>query len=196
MVLVFDLDGTLLNSNTVKSAIIRKFLLKHFGVHAVAEVYTLSKTRNDLLYELVPEDTELRLRLLNELSSEMDLAVSKSRTYPNTHEVLTKLRPSVDAMYLSSNTPKSSLNFILNSKGLLKYFDDFYGSPKTKFNNIKNIRDRNPASDIYVVGDGIDDLESALSVSAEFIAINDARTNKTLYPPIKIKDLAKIILDA
>lgn len=180
----------------MKSVIIKKFLLKNFGKNAVAEVYDIKKTRVELLIELVPEDLELRQRLLNELSSELDLAVSKARTYTNTHEVLANLRLSVDAMYLSSNTPKSSLSTILRANGLVKYFDDYFGSPETKLHNIKNIRDQNPDSDILVVGDGIDDLESALSVNAKFIAINDARTNKTLYPPIKIEELAQIILDA
>jgi phosphoglycolate phosphatase-like HAD superfamily hydrolase len=195
LIIVFDLDGTLLNSNTLKSVIIKNFIEKHFGEKSFNETYDIRKTRFELLNELVPKDHDLRQLLLYKLTNELDEAVSNASIYENTKYVLGKLRITVDAMYLSTNTPQSSLRALLKKNRLLEYFDEYFGAPNTKLATIKLLRNRYPSSKILVVGDGIDDLESALSVNAKFIAINAARTNKDLYPPIKIADLEQLISD-
>ena len=179
----------------MKSAIIKNFIVKHFGENAVNETYDIRKTRVELLNELVPKDHDLRQLLVNKLTSELDEAVSEACIYANTKDVLSRLRLTVDAMYLSTNTPQSSLSSILKTNDLLGYFDEYFGAPNTKLETIKRIRNRYPVSELLVVGDGIDDLESALSVNAKFIAINAARTNKCLYPPITIAGLEQKISD-
>ena len=196
MIIVFDFDGTLIDTNATKHKIIKSFLTKNFGMEAYLAHYDIQKSRIQLLNVLEPENTSNRKKLLEQLSFELDQAVIDCPLYKDTENVLMALKHVGIRLFVSSNTPKNSLNRILTAKDLNQYFEECFGSPNLKTETIKKIREENPDERIIVVGDGEDDLQSALLAKAEFVAVNSARTNVNMYPPITISELIEVINNA
>ena len=97
-------------------------------------------------------------------------------------------------VYLASVTPAEELNYILEKRGLLHWFDGVYGCPPwTKVNAIRDILSRNsilPKNGL-LIGDSAGDQLAALKTGVQFIA-RDSGLKFDASPSLLFLDLNEI----
>lgn len=79
-------------------------------------------------------------------------------------------------LYIASGTPEDELRYILEMRGLSKYFKAAYGTPASKTDIIINIINNEQIKnvDAVFIGDAMADYEAAIASKVQFIArIND-----------------------
>ena len=185
-VIVFDFDGTLIDSNQLKyDAYYKLFPLDDFHKRIITEVLSVifEKSRYVILKEivrrvngLIVNEYELDNRV-QELATEYnDLVVDgakRCREKTGAKEVLESLSKRYN-LYLNSTTPETSLKDIVKHRKWEDYFCDIFGYPNDKASVLFDIIEResiNP-DELLVVGDGKSDKDSANSVKCNFFRIS------------------------
>ena len=179
---VFDFDGTLVDSNLIKRNCFFE-VVKDDPNGAKLMCSVLLKNNGDRAtifdkYCAIREDFCGRSNdLLSQYSNLVNRRVAEAQEVPGAVDFLEKLRKSNVKIVLSSATPINDLITVLDMKSWRKKFDLIYGSPSKKSLVIKEqlLRFECLPSEIAVVGDGEDDLNSAWSNGCEFFPIGDAR---------------------
>lgn len=184
-VIVFDFDGTLVQSNQLKydaffelfprdeehAALIRDVL----GTHLEASRYVIL---NEILKAKgIQENTrkahvELLARRYNEIVLE---GVKTCPPCPEAERTLQQFQPSY-ALYLSSTTPEETLREIVQFRNWMQYFQEVFGYPRQKTDTLRHILDREhvtPAQ-IVVVGDGESDRNSAQEMGCLFFDVKES----------------------
>jgi len=101
--------------------------------------------------------------------------------------------------YINSATPQNEIVQIISARGLQKYFFSILGSPKSKSENLRNIREMNndiPISDFLFFGDAISDLEAAVNNNLDFIGVghsSDSLLHGLVPDDMLIKDFNCIV---
>jgi len=184
-VIVFDFDGTLIDSNQLKyDAYYKLFPLDDFHKRIITEVLSVifEKSRYVILKEivrrvngLIVNEYELDNRV-QELATEYnDLVVDgakRCREKTGAKEVLESLSKRYK-LYLNSSTPEASLKDIVKHRKWENYFCDIFGYPNDKKAVLLNIikeESINP-DELLVVGDGKSDRDSADKVGSRFFHI-------------------------
>jgi phosphoglycolate phosphatase-like HAD superfamily hydrolase len=190
--IVFDFDGTLLESADIKTDAFAKLfreypehrdaILHYHETHAGISRYVKFRIiYRDILKKPLPLIEEQRLG-----DAFSELVLDKMETCPlvlGAVEFLTKVTTH-SRCFIASGTPEGELREIVARRGIDKYFEGVYGSPATKPEILRCIRDRhalNPFQMLYV-GDALSDLEAAQAESVPFLG----RTHKgqhLLFPP-------------
>ncbi len=187
-VIVFDLDGTLIDSNQLK-------------YDAFFEIFKGKRERNDAVREVLREHREksrfhiVRMvieRLGTEPGScteDMDRLVSSyAEAYnriveqgaancpekPGCSDTL-KILHRHFRLFVNSSTPNDPLKRIIQARGLEGYFARVYGYPPGKLENLKMVSETSGAqpSEICFVGDGQSDLDAAKAIGCRFIGIRN-----------------------
>ncbi len=185
---VFDFDGTLVDSNAIKTQTFYTIAQRYDPDGAtVADVlgrcfrgdrYTITK---EIARELMA-----RGRLPTQPSVET-WATQWSRTYtttcenaiancaevPGTSSVLKWLRLQQMPLFVNSGTPTDALRQIIARRSLAVYFSGLYGTPATKAENLRKIRalTSTTESEILHVGDSDDDREAAAEFGCHFAGV-------------------------
>lgn len=96
-----------------------------------------------------------------------------------------KKNKSIFQYFISSGTPEKELQYIIKKKGIESFFSKIYGSPKEKFEHIREIIKlfNLKKKDIVFVGDGLSDLEAASKMKLNFIQVG----NNFKYKNVKYK---------
>ena len=180
-IIVFDFDGTLINSNEIK-------LIAYYKAFSSVE---LDKSIIDDILKEFPElnryDTIGKIILASNNSSiNQDeiifrynkivmTDIIKATPLEYAEKILVELKKRELKLYLSSNTPLEILSEIINAKNWRFYFKDIYGYPSEKSETIKKIIKENKFSkDKYlVVGDGESDKISASSNNIDFFKVKE-----------------------
>jgi phosphoglycolate phosphatase len=184
--IVFDFDGTLVDSNSIKRRGFFAVVASHEGGaammqrvldevdgdrHAIFDAYVAFQAAANASQVHVAE------RLVNEYSAHVDAAVATAAEMPGATELLDGLRRYGKHVYLSSATPVTSLKGIVERRGWSPLFDAIFGAPSSKRESLVQIRAATtaPISALAVVGDGIDDRDSAAAIGCPFFAVGEAR---------------------
>ncbi|MGB9499240.1 MAG: HAD family hydrolase [Dissulfuribacterales bacterium] len=181
--IVFDFDGTLIDSNTLKynayfklfpaddrhEQIIRSVLSKIFekSRYAILEKI-LNRLGNIQPLSIKEKIGELALRY-----NEIVVAGAKScPEKPGAEKALKKLTLTYD-LYVSSTTPDADLKEIIQFRNWNDYFRAVFGYPHEKPATLKHIMtmENLTADEILVVGDGESDRESAMDNDCPFIRV-------------------------
>ena len=184
-VIVFDFDGTLIDSNQLKyDAFFRLFPSDDFQKEIVTEV--LSKIYEESRYVIIREiikrlnsemtnEVELDDRV-QELANEYNVIVVNGAKHceekPDAKEVLELLSQRYN-LYLNSTTPEASLKNIVKHRKWENYFCDIFGYPNDKKIALLNIIKKesiNP-DELLVVGDGKSDRDSADKAGSRFFHV-------------------------
>jgi len=193
-VIVFDFDGTLIDSNQLKhDAFFKLFPSDDLHKKIVTEVLSeiLEESRYVILKEivrrlnsLIVNEDELDNRV-RELATEYnDLVVDgtkRCREKPGAKEVLESLSKRYK-LYLNSTTPETSLKDIVKHRKWGKYFCDIFGYPNDKKVVLLNIIKKesiNP-DELLVVGDGMSDMDSSKRTGCKFFPINRSNSLQKL----------------
>jgi len=189
-VIVFDFDGTLIDSNQLKhDAYFKLFPLDGFHKKIVTEVLNeyFEESRYVILSEIIKR---LNSETINkdELSNSVQVLATKyndvvvdgakhCKEKPGAKEVLESLNKRYN-LYLNSTTPEVFLKDIVKHRKWEDYFCDIFGYPNDKASVLFGIIERESISpdELLVVGDGKSDKDSANSVKCEFFQINKDST--------------------
>jgi phosphoglycolate phosphatase-like HAD superfamily hydrolase len=184
-VIVFDFDGTLIDSNRLKyNAYFKLFNLDEHYTRRIREVlsniYEQSRfvileeivrfLREDGKFELVPEVDELADRY-------NDIVLDGAKMcpqMPGAQSVLKSLHRRY-RLYVSSTTPDSALKEIIRYRSWHSFFEDIFGYPHQKTATLKNIitREMVQPTEVLVVGDGESDRTSAIEAGCAFVHVDE-----------------------
>lgn len=182
---VFDFDGTLVDSNVIKrqgffdvvadepsSALRMKAVLDNVQAdrQTIFESYVVSRSTSGFKG---PGADELTRRY----SDYVDACVSDAPEMPGASEILRELQHAGICVFISSATPQENLESIVERRGWRDWCDGLYGHPNQKSDTLRGIRARLGIDirSITVVGDGADDLDSAKVVGCSFFPVGKAR---------------------
>lgn len=203
-VVVFDFDGTLVDSNSIKD---RCFGLAVRGIDggfaALAEAMEGGGDRYRIFSKVARRLTGGRRRaevasmcrfLVGRYSACCERGIVAAMERRGALRALLQLRRRNLSLWVVSATPTPHLMPILRRRGLLKFLDGAFGSPHAKAECILKIlaRKRRTRHEVLVVGDGVDDFAAARAVGARFVAITasgrvDGRNG------IAMNDLTKLV---
>ena len=186
-VIVFDFDGTLIDSNQLKcDAYFQLFPLDDFHKRIITEVLSeiFEESRYVILREIIKR---INSEMINE--DELDNRVQKLATEyndlvvdganhcnekPGAREILESLSKRYN-LYLNSTTPETSLKDIVKYRNWEDFFCDIYGFPNDKTSALFDIIERESITpdELLVVGDGKSDRNSANSVKCKYFRISN-----------------------
>lgn len=184
-IIVFDFDGTLIDSNRLKyDAFFELFADDQNHVDTIRKVLADKKEQSrfviieEILRRLGHQQTDGLKEKLNHLAARYnDLAVTGAKAcpeLPGADAVLRSLNRRY-RLYLSSTTPEEPLKEIVEFRGWTRLFEDVFGYPRRKVETIQQIFDLEKVtqSEVLVVGDGESDRQSALENGCYFTQVTE-----------------------
>jgi phosphoglycolate phosphatase len=183
---IFDFDGTLVDSNEIK----RRGFLDVVATHAGGRermARVLARTSGDrravfaayladaAAAGLVP-DIDLE-ELVRRYSEHVDACVAAVPEIEGATRLLETLRAQPCKVFLSSATPIDNLRRIVEQRGWAPFFDGVHGHPAVKREIVARIAALPHLGPhrIAVVGDGADDRDSASALPCAFFPVGEAR---------------------
>ena len=175
--IIFDLDGTLWNTEecTYKSVneVLKKYNIdEEISIEKVRSAMgtTFSETAENYMPYLKKEDRE---ELLQEILDNHILLLSKSggNVYPNVEKALKELSISYK-LAIVSNCAGGYIETFLETSGLEKYFVDFAAAAQLKISKaeaIKKVINENNVNSAIYVGDTQKDFEASQGAEIDFI---------------------------
>jgi phosphoglycolate phosphatase-like HAD superfamily hydrolase len=184
-VIVFDFDGTLIDSNRLKyDAFFELFADDQNHVDTIRKVLADKKEQSrfviieEMLRRLGYQQTDGIKEKVNHLAARYnDLAVTGAKDCPQ--------MPGADAvlrtlnrryrLYLSSTTPEEPLKEIVEFRGWTGLFEGIFGYPRRKVETIQRILnlEKVKPSEVLVVGDGESDQRSAIENGCYFAHVTE-----------------------
>lgn len=203
---VFDLDGTLIDSNTIKRQGFFDQIEGHAGGPArMAAVIDRVQGDRRAVFAAYLEDAagsgfvpaQGLDALVRDYSDRIDACVASAPEMPGAVALLQQLRRHERWIYVSSATPVASLRHILERRGWLHYFADSFGHPASKPDTLRRILDLTGAGvdSLAVVGDGADDRDSAASIGCAFYPVGEALGGDAAERVYTLAELQDILLD-
>jgi len=203
--IVFDFDGTLVDSNSIKREGFFKVVAGHQGgISRITKILCSSSGDRLSIMEayikscppsILPAKTNAQI-LTQVYSDYVDYQVANAPAISGALELLIALSEGGLSVYLNSATPIDSLRKIIKQRGWDKYFNSIFGSPTTKYEALVKICDITglAAKDVAVVGDGQDDRESATLMGCHFFSVGEARGATLGEHVFNFKQLANVFL--
>ena len=193
-VIVFDFDGTLIDSNQLKyNAFFELFPSDSLHKEIITDVLDefIEKSRDVIIREILRRvdnkkaNEEYLDNKVHELADKYNNIVVGGVRYckeiPGVEKVLDYLSKKYK-LYLSSTTPEEDLKTIVKQRGWDSYFQDISGYPKRKSDTLVGIIDREGIStdEALVVGDGESDRVSSEIAGSGFFRIQNKDSIKEL----------------
>jgi len=184
-VIVFDFDGTLIDSNKLKyDAYFKLFPAddRHAPIIRVVLSEIFEQSRYVILKEILLRLGYRKDALLREKVKELagfynEIVVAGAKTCPEkagAEETLRKLSPAY-GLYVSSTTPDASLKEIIRFRKWDNYFRGIFGWPNEKHETLRRIiaSEGLESDQVLVVGDGESDRESAMKNGCPFLFVSE-----------------------
>lgn len=204
--IVFDFDGTLVDSNALKrqgffdavaddadgAALMSAVLAREPGDRrALMAAYLLE--RDGAQCPASPEAVE---RLVARYNSHVDAAVAAAPEMPGATALLEALARQGCRACLSSATPLANLKAIVEQRGWVHHFHAIYGHPARKADTLSQVMREYgvAASQIAVVGDGSDDRSSALALGCAFFPVGEGRGSELGEHIYRLNELQQLLL--
>ena len=169
--IVFDFDGTLVDSDDAKAAVLKKFALRWSPsmVFPIESSVAASMTRFELVRSVCASLRETKQNthvtedlLLKAISSEIESTVASCEQFKNAGNLLSRLRGSAP-VYLVSKTPESELIRHVNKFGWDEFFENIYGGPISKVVHLNELRKGLlPSSKSLHIGNTVEDLKASV----------------------------------
>jgi len=184
-VIVFDFDGTLIDSNKLKyDAYFKLFPAddRHAPIIRVVLSEIFEQSRYVILKEILLRLGYRKDALLREKVKELagfynEIVVAGAKTCPEkagAEETLRKFS-SAYGLYVSSTTPDASLKEIIRFRKWDNYFRGIFGWPNEKHETLRRIiaSEGLESDQVLVVGDGESDRESAMKNGCPFLFVSE-----------------------
>lgn len=179
--IIFDCDGVLLDSNSMKIDAMESalrlsnkfstsqistcvdYFKSNFGksrYHHVAHFVSLLGLSDEAT-------VQLEKAVIDSFSEQVEELYLKAPLAVGILELLTSLRGK--KLFVASGSEQEQLKRVLEKRGISKYFKGILGSPTSKTKNIASILESNDYSQAVMVGDAMADYDSATINSIKFI---------------------------
>lgn len=181
-VIVFDFDGVLVDSNPLKNQAWFSIFENYPKVtrQIVSDALARNKgTRFDILRTIFERAGFPKEEVQKHIEAEalrfdalVQNLIAKRGLIRGVADTLTDLSKRFH-IYINSGTPNASLKMSVERLGIKHYFQDIYGFPLTKDENLKIILGRENISgkEAIVIGDAEEDYRSASKLGTSFIAV-------------------------
>ena len=186
---VFDFDGTLIDSNRLKRDAWFKvfsgldcsteFIEGHLSQHPLADRtelidLMLAQQRDRLGLRGNGNVAALSQRLTDHYNDICEERQSTCAAMPGALSTLTRLQ-SVFPLYLNSATPETPLRRIVERRGWTLFFHGIHGRPRSKIEILQTIASAEgiSAPQVAMVGDGQADLEASRAFGCTFFAVGE-----------------------
>ncbi len=182
-VLVFDFDGTLVDSNPIKwrafGRCFEEFAEQQEEIQAYCRGnnHTPRGEKFRYVYEQIlklPYTPEVEIRLHRCFEENTTRQIIQAPSLPGAESFLQQVRQTHRAALLSS-TPHPFLLQILRERRWTDYFRWIQGAPVDKTDWLKNLRDRHRLGkeELIFFGDTLEDAHSALVAGCPFVAVRN-----------------------
>jgi phosphoglycolate phosphatase-like HAD superfamily hydrolase len=207
---VFDFDGTLVDSNDIKRQtffeIVRSWDPAGDVVSEVIERWPAAN-RYEKTYriaeglsckELLPLTSsvdEWATRLADEYTTQCERAIAACAEMPGATQALDELSDKGLLLFINSATPVEPLRRLLELRDWERYFRAVYGAEASKADNLRHIAlDTGVEPDeIIHVGDQFDDLQGAAQFGCHFVAMAACNAGPaSRESALKVKDLREL----
>ena len=178
---VFDFDGTLVDSNHIKINGFWKICERDTDgkKHMDFILNTATGNRFEIIKAYCKRQNYIHAiyeRKVTEYCDYVDGEVIRSNSIKGAENILKLLYNNNYFTYINTATPTSNIKKILKSRNWTQFFNGIYGSPNSKIENLNSIiQNRFKNSEVLVVGDGEDDLLSAKIANCPFLPVGEAR---------------------
>jgi phosphoglycolate phosphatase-like HAD superfamily hydrolase len=170
-VVVFDLDGTILDDIGLISHVAGDVLHEAFGtppeearIHYLATTGMPFEAQLAQLYPDVPKDVRHRIaRLFHE--RKVREAYAHAGPFPEIPRTLKRLERDGWTLVVSTGAERETAELLLEREGLRIWFEGVLGSGQgTKREHLREFRRRYPGAPMFLVGDSRFDMEAAAEV--------------------------------
>jgi HAD superfamily hydrolase (TIGR01549 family) len=179
--IVFDCDGVLLDSNSMKIDAMQsalrlsnKFSSSQMSACVDYFKYNFGKSRYHHVAHFVsllqlPNEAaeELEKAVIDSFSEQVEELYLKAPLAVGVLELLSSLRDK--KLFVASGSEQEQLRRVLKKRGISIHFDDILGSPTSKAKNIATILENNEHSQAVMVGDALADYEAATMNNIKFV---------------------------
>ncbi len=206
---VFDFDGTLVQSNDIKIDVMFEVIKELGDVSGVLKEVLNENPgdRFDMFRDFVEKlEKAGRLpssrskadwidRLVTEYSDECERRIVAAPEIEGATEVLEYLLKKRIPVYLNSATPEEAVQAIIHKKNWDRYFKKVLGRPKSKVENANiALRDAGAQpSEIVFIGDTEPDRAAAEQLKCSYIGLETAHSKYKMAPMRKIKNLKELL---
>ena len=180
--IVFDFDGTLVQSNKVKTwafgklyekyggSIVRQVTAYHEEHRGISRFVKFRHFHEHLLG--LPYTDQVEKELSNKYSELVFDAVVRASYVEGSLEFLEKYHQHLP-LFVASGTPEVEIREIITCRGMNRFFRDIYGSPTTKTEILRLILSNHhwAPERVLMVGDSLVDLEGAQNAKTDFIGV-------------------------
>lgn len=183
-VLIFDFDGTLVNSNVIKSRIFHQV----FPELSIEEIDVFSSSTIGNRYEIIKNlDKKIyNIDRVYSLADRIELfdtiaqyAVGLASEIPGVSNFLALAHKKNIPMFISSATPENHIIDLIHKRGWSKYFLKILGSPTSKVSHIKYIQKRvsemtelqQGSIETVYIGDARQDFDASIKANIKFTGI-------------------------
>jgi len=201
---VFDFDGTLVESNEIKRRVFYKvtkdisgadlILNKIFSMPDSGDRYSIFNTLIENLKKTNKPDISA-IHLSDLYTNICEHEISNAPEIPGALDTLIELKKRKVKMFVSSATPVNTLQRIIGMRGWGELFEDIMGSPESKKDHLKLILSSNnySLSEVVYVGDSEADQKASLSMGCRFIGIGSDKSRFNSRPTVLLDTLKKLI---
>lgn len=200
LVVAFDFDGTLVDSNVIKrqsfydiacafhggKSVMRRILSRSFGKD---RYWIFDQFRNSM--SLTIDEGAL----VDRYTALTNRRVSCAPEIEGAGTTLSRLGEMGVRMFVNSATPTPALVNILCARKLDRHFKGILGSPRTKEYNLKSILNvcKVEPSQLVMVGDSELDRVAACNVGCHFVGLDNGDTDFSVLPAYRIQWLTSLL---
>jgi phosphoglycolate phosphatase-like HAD superfamily hydrolase len=202
---VFDFDGTLVDSNSIKqrgfidiamkheggATRMQRILEQHGGDRRALFAAYVSQAARDGVH--IDESVDVLVHAYSELT---DARVSAAPEMPGATTLLHSLRRHGRRLFISSATPEPNLRAIVARRGWLPLFEEVFGHPASKAQALARILELTgiPSDALAMIGDSDDDRLGAESVRCAFFPVGAARGGRDGERVYELSELSDYLL--
>ncbi|MEX2491426.1 MAG: HAD-IA family hydrolase [Nitrospirales bacterium] len=186
--IVFDFDGTLVDSNDIKLQTFYEVTKSHDPTGTII-AHILKQSPNKDRYEIfqafvqelftkdgtvLPDNSAaFATQWAQDYTVTCEKAIAACDEVLGTSETFKWIFGQHIPIFINSRTPTATLKRLVTLRSLHSYITEVYGAPASKAENLRHIQNQTQAKskDILFVGDSEDDREAALEVGCHFVGV-------------------------
>lgn len=197
--IVFDFDGTLVDSNHIKRQTFFDLASEYAqGIRLMGDVLREAGDR-DRYWVFTRFAADLPGRadattLAERYTRICEERIGSAPEIAGAGASLAHLSKEGKLLFVNSATPVEPLTRLVRLRRMDAMFAGIYGSPAKKPENLETIRLKHglPPDEILVVGDGESDRASAEALGCRFVAVAGAENDFAQEPLFRIRDLVQL----
>ena len=197
---IFDFDGTLVDSNDIKRKSFYSVTKDIAGAGNLLDKILSTPESGDRydIFETLSKELKLVNNIivdpskLSNLYTELcEYEISRAPEIEEVSKTINELKKTDIKLFISSATPENTLKRIIEMRKWNEMFDMVLGSPDSKIDHVaKILKDNNlTVSDILYVGDSEVDKNTALKIGCKFIGIGNNSKRFSIKPSVLLNTL-------